>query len=268
MPEGNDPIESQPDPDSITITVPPEGKPPASARTGTPPPAPEPTGKVYTQEEVEAIRLEEQQRIQNRLSTVGTLEQQLAELQAEREERKKADAKAQREAEAAKKKAAEEEMSAKELIEAKEKEWTERWETERQERLRMEAVMQHEREIANLQMYLAHRITEEGDDIIPQLRGFIKGNTQEEIDNAIAEAKAASASIMGDVEQQRGMEISRQQQEMAGRRTVGVTAPPIGPTDLQATQVTMDPDAIKGMSAEEYAQYRPQLLASISRSKR
>lgn len=261
MPPGDeDP--TQPDPDAITIPVQaPQEPPTGSRRAAQPASTTPPAAATFTAEQVEAIRLEEQQKIQTRLAQVDTLEAQLAELHKEKTERDKAEAKRVKEAEAAQKKAAEEEMSAKELIEAKEKEWQQRFEAEQNERRKLEVIMEKERELAALQVYLAQRMTEDGEDIIDRLRPFVRGNTREEIDASFEEVKAASQGIASDVQQ--NMTV-----ESAARRTVGVTAPPIGPPDMQSgpTQ-SFSLDDLRAMSVEEYAQHRPALLAETSRQR-
>jgi hypothetical protein len=258
MPE-DDPGAPETDPNSVTIEV--EPQPPA------PPPTPIPTTrrqrepKTFSEEEVEAIRQEEKQKLYSRLGRVDDLEAQLTELQRERDERAKAEAKAQREVEAAKKKAAEEEMSAKELIAAKEQEWQARLEAEAEERRKLEAIMEQERRYASLQTYMAQRMAVEAQYIADELRDLVSGNNEQEVDASIEDMKRRSASIMDNV-------MSLRQQETAGRRMVGITSPPVGPTEMGPATQTLTVDDLKNLSAEDYATHREALLRAASPQRR
>lgn len=251
-----DPVVVEPDPNSITIDA-----PGGNLTPPTPPTRRQREPKVFTEEDIEAARREEKEKLYARLGKVDDLEAQLSDLQKERDERRKAEAKLQREAEAAQKKAAEEEMSAKQLIESKEKEWQARLEAEAEERRKLEVIMEKERQFASLQTYMAQRMTTEAEYIIPELRDLVAGNTEAEIDNSIEIAKAKSASIMQQIN-------GHQQQVQAGARMVGITQPPVGPPDMASSTQTLTVDDLRALSAEDYATHREALLAAASKQRR
>lgn len=259
QPEQQDPPADPNDPNNITVEVEqqqPQQPPaqPRQARSGTDP-------QTFSAEDVTKIREEERARY-------GTLSTQMDELQAEvaryrtaDDERAKAEAKAQKDAERAEKKKAEEEMELRQLIEKKDQEWEEKLAGERKERENALALLEQERRHAGLQNYLAQKMMEHGEEIVPQLRKLVGGNSEEEIDAKIAELTEISASVLGDTAQYLA-------QQNAQRPTVGVTAPPIGPNDMAAQTRTYTPDDIKAMTPEEYGEQRESLLRAASASRR
>lgn len=240
--------DGDPDPDDgNTITLPPETPPPTQRRQSRQP-------RTFTEEEVERIRQEEKDKLYSRLGKVDDLETQLAELTRERDERKKAEAKAQRDADAARKKAEEEEMSAKQLIESKEKEWQSKFEVEQQERRKIEILMEKEREFAGLQVYLNQRMLQEQEYIMPELQDLVAGNSKEEIDASIEQMKQRTAQIMGHVEAR----FTGQRAAMPGVAPTG--GPPVGPVEGQQSFQTMSLDDLKNLPMDQYQQLRPRLM--------
>lgn len=237
-----------------TLILPPEATPPAptgdAVDTPTPPPAP--AGRTFTAEDIERARREEKDKVYKTLEDTKT---ELEALRKEREDRQKREADAQRQAEEAAKKAAEDEMSAKELIEQKEREWQARFDQEAAERQRMEATLEMERRYSALQEYRAVRLAEEGDEIVPELRDMVTGNSEEEIEQSLSDLKDRSARILGNV-------LAAQQQQRAGMRGVPVTAPPVGPMDNEPGYEQVTADDIRNMDMATYSKNRQRLLGA------
>jgi hypothetical protein len=198
---------------------------------------------------VERIRQEERERYQAQLSRSDELQAELAKYRQTEDERAKAEDKARKEAERAAKKKEEEEMELRDLLNKKEAEWEQKLEAERAERQKALAVLDQERRFAGLQTYLSQRMMTDGERIAPQLRRLVAGNTEEEIDASINNLISITDEIAGETGQ-------ILQQQNASRRTVGVTAPPMGPTDMTPQQRTMTADDIKNMTTDEYAALR------------
>lgn len=214
--------------------------------------------KVFTEADIARIRKEEKDKL---YSDMNAWKEQLAEtqkaLKSIEEQRAQELAEVERkrqEAEAAQKAKKEEEMSAKALIEAKLKETNDTWEARftklQEERAAERAVFDKERAYNELVDYRTARLAEEAADIAPQFHPFIAGDTKEQIDNAIAQAKAATQSIADEVAQ------ARQQQAQAPRgvSTTGYTA--LGPMDNAMGKKTYSPEDINKMSMAEYTKFR------------
>lgn len=253
-PEGE---QQPPDPNSITIPVTeqPPAQPPRQQRSGGEPPQP------FTQEDVERIRQEERNRVLAEQQRADQLENELAQYRKAEEERQKAEEKAQRDAQRAAKKKEEEEMELRDLIQRKDQEWEQRLETERAEREKAFAMLEQERRHASLQTYLAQRMAEVGDEISPELRDLVAGNSEQEIDASIQLLMQKSELI-------RNNAMSAVRNLNAGRPMVGVTAPPVGPMESSGATRTYTADELKAMTPEEYAAEREQLLRAASQSRR
>jgi len=255
-PEGE---QQPPDPNSITVPVtePPQqppAQPPRTQRTGSEP-------QAFTQDDVERIRQEERARVLAEQTRADQLENELAQYRKEAEERQAAQAKADRDTARAQKKKEEEEMELRDLIQKKDQEWEQRLADERAEREKAFALLEQERHHASLQTYLAQRMAEHSEEISPELRDLVGGNTEQEIDSSIQLLIQKSALI-----QQNAVNAFRNLN--AGRPTVGVTAPPVGPMESSQTSRTYTADELKQMTPEEYAAERDNLLRAASLSRR
>jgi len=189
------------------------------------------------------------------------LQNELAQYRKAEEDRQAAEAKALKDKERADKKKAEEEMEVRDLIAKKDQEWQAQLDAERQERERAFAMLEQERRHSSLTAYMAQRMATEAEEIAPELRDLVAGNSEQEIDASIALLKEKSAAILGNYQHM----IQRQN---AGRPTVGVTAPPVGPMETSQTTRTYTPDELRAMSAEDYAAQREDLLRAASASRR
>lgn len=256
MPDEPNPPEPDPQQDPQNITIPVKDQEP-------PPPARQPRSgsepQAFTAEDVERIRAEERARVQAEQQRADQLQNELAQYRAQEEERQKAEAKAQKDAERAAKKKEEEEMELRDLMAKRDQEWEVKLAEERAEREKALAILDQERRHAQLQNYLSQRMMEVGDDIAPQLRQLVGGNTQEEIDASLAQlAKISNEMLEENARYLNGMN--------AQRRTASVTSPPIGPPDMSgsATTKTYTPDELKALTPEEYAAIREDLHRAAS----
>jgi hypothetical protein len=191
---------------------------------------------------------------------VEKLQEELALLRKEREERQALEAEraAKRQAreaerEAERKAKLEEEMSFKKLLKTKEQEWQEKFEAERLERERAIALLDRERQFQELMQYRQQRLEQERENIVPELIDLISGNTQDEIERSIADLKERSSKIFESVAQ-----VAQQsRKEMTGTR---ITVPANGPLDNDSDPLTFTPDNISNMSMADYAKNRSKLL--------
>ena len=245
---------SPPDPNAITVpTTPPE--PPARPQRGAEPP------QAFTAEDIERIRNEERARFQREVERADQLDAELVRFRQAEDERIKTEAKAAKDAEKAKKKSEEEEMDLRQLMERRDQEWEQRLAEERSAREAALAVLDQERRHSSLTTYMAQRMAIDAEEIAPELRDLVSGNSEEEIDASIAILKQKSAAILGNYQQ-----VIRGQQ--ATRPTVGVTAPPVGPMETSQTTRTYTADELKAMTPEEYAAERDNLLRAASQGRR
>lgn len=240
------------DPNALTLT-----DDPPIVLANTPPPA-APVLPIFSAEDLAKVRKEEKDKLYPRI------EEMQAELKALREEqaaRAAAEQAAQDEAAALAKAAAEAEMSAKELIQAKEQEWTAKFSELEAARERDAALLDMERRFAGLQAYRSQRMEESADEIMPELRDLVSGDSEEAIEASIAAMIARTNTIMANITQ-------GQQQARAQQRGVTPTAPATGPGDTDPLNQTITADDIKNMSMPEYAKHRDRLMAASKNNSR
>lgn len=221
--------------------------------------------RMFSQDEVEAIRRQEKDKLYDKISK---LQEQVEIFNHEREEQKRlAEEIAAREAEERRLRE-EEEMSAKELLMKKEdefqqrintaqQEWEEKFTALQQESEAQKAVLEQERRFQELESFKSRRIAEEQDNIMPELLDFIRGNTEDEIESAISAVKTRTSAILENIQQ-----AMPQQQRLRGVPATGST--PSGPLENMTEQQTYTSADIAGMSMDQYAQVRDRLLASAS----
>lgn len=228
-------------------------------------PAPSPTAfahgasgeRTFTAEDIAKARKEEKDKLYPELTS---LKEQWAEAQKTLkaiEDQRTQDAAivTQKEAEkaAAVQAKKEEEMSAKALLEAKLKETNDTWESRftqlQQERETERATLAKERQYNELVDYRNNQLQSNSNDIAPQFHDFITGETKEQIDNAIARAKAATQSIAEEV-----AAATKQTTSIRGVSSTGYTA--LGPLDGTMGQKQYTADDINSMSMTEYQKFR------------
>ena len=145
-------------------------------------------------------------------------------------------------------------MDVRDLLKKKESEFNEQLERERQARESAFALLEREREYADLQSYRTSVLEAERENIIPELLDLVSGNTREEVEQSIESLKERSARILESA--QAAMQNTRR--EMTGTRT---TLPPAGPLDINSEQRNFTAEEIAAMPMNEYAKYRQRLLS-------
>ena len=217
--------------------------------------------KFYTDDDLAKVRSQEKDKL---YPEIERLKEEVLSLKKDKEE--KAARKAAEEAEKLVKKAEKEksklenDLDAKELLKVKEAEWQEQLARERQERESAFALLERERQFASLQDYRRQVIEQEKENIIPQLIGYIQGNTPEEIQESVESLKEQSASIMQDA-------LSATQnarKEMTGTRA---TLPASGPLDINSESRQFSAQDIAAMSVNDYAKVRDRLLSESARGR-
>jgi len=213
-----------------------------------------PATSNYTEEDLKRVREQEKSKL---YPQIDSLKEELTSLKKEREERLAEEAARRAEAEAEAKKKAESEMDVRSLLEAKEQEWSQKLEAERLERERAFTLLDRERQYAELNEYRTRRLSEEQDNIMPELLDLISGNNPDEIESSITGLRERSSRILESA--QSAMQNARK--EMTGSR---VTAPPTGPMDTNMEQQQFTAEQIAAMSVTEYAKYRGKLLGNAA----
>ena len=160
---------------------------------------------------------------------------------------------AEKEEEARKK--AESEMDVRTLLEQKEQEWKKQIEEIRQESARKDALLERERQYAELTAYRNRRLAEEQENIMPELVDLISGNSADEIEQSITGLRERSSKILESAQQ--AMQSARR--DMKGTST---TLPPTMENNSGQQQFTAD--QIAAMSVTEYAKYRDRLFPGAS----
>lgn len=218
-----------------------------------------PTSRFFTEEDLNKARQQEKDKLYPRIEEMSA---QLKALQTERE----AEAAARRaEAEAsaqAQKEKEEAEMSVRALLQKKEQEWNDRFQTIEQQREQDRAVFEMEKRLAETENYRLARLSQESEFILPELHDLVRGNSLPEIDASIEEMKARTNAILGNV----SAVVS--QQPTPVYRGASPTAPPVGPMEQVSTTQRLTPEDIRSMDIETYKKYRDTLLASASASYR
>jgi hypothetical protein len=213
----------------------------------------------FTADDIAKARAQEKAKL---YPQVEKLQEELAILKKEREERaaQEAERTAKRQARdservAERKKQEEAELEVRDLLAKKEQEWATKLDSERQEREKAFALLEREREFQELSAYRQQRLEAERDNIIPELVDLISGNSRDEIEQSIAGLKERSAKIFDSVAQ-----VAQQsRKEMAGTR---ITSPASGPLDNDSDSRTYSPTDINNMSMADYAKNRAKLLGS------
>jgi hypothetical protein len=210
----------------------------------------------------EATRTEEKNKLYPELDS---LKGQLQVLAQEREERIANETAAQQQAADAVRLQQEAEMSAKDLLSQQQSTMDQRFAQIEEDRARERALWAKEAEYRSLEDYKARRRAEEADNIIPQFLDFIRGDTQEAIEQSIGDLKLRSDAML--------QEIQGAQQPQGGLPPIP-RMPVSGqtPVDMmnagQEQQRSFTPAELSAMSNEEYAALRPQLLGAASQQVR
>jgi DNA repair exonuclease SbcCD ATPase subunit len=222
--------------------------------------------RVFTEDEVHKIRQQEKDKMYKRLEDsdgrVKAMEEQLNVLNTEREKAiKEAEERARKEADLVRQREIEE-LTAKELLAKREdefnqrinqveEEWSKKFSELDAQRQAQDAILEKERYMQQLESYRQRRLQAEEDNIIPELKDLISGNTEEEIENSIAVLRERSNAIIESI--QRASQPTRP-------KGAPVTAPPTGPLENQQEYQTLTADDIRNMPMDQYVKMRDRLL--------
>ena len=209
----------------------------------------------WTDEDIENARKQEKDKLYGRIEDMSG---QLRQLQEAREAEAAERERLAEEAAAATRAREEDELNVRDLLEKRDREFQEalaerdrRYETDRE-------IFARERALQEAELYRRDRIAQEAQDIIPEVRDQITGNTPEEIDQSIEMWKQRSAAIIAN------MLAAEPPQVPFQPRGAAPTAPPVGPMEQLPDYQQITPDDIRGMDMETYKKYRPQLLQAAN----
>ena len=209
----------------------------------------EPTAPTYTEEDLRRVREQEKSKMYSRLDK---MQEEVETLRREREDRLKIETEREQAEEQARKQAEEQDMDVRELLSKQAQEWQERLAAIEAERERDRALLEQERQYADLTAYMSQRVEAERENILPELIDLVGGSTKEEIDASIESLKMRSDRIFDSAQQ--AMQSTRR--EVSGAR---VTLP--SPMENPSDNNQFTPEDIKQMSLQEYAKHRQRLLS-------
>lgn len=264
------PWQSQPEQQQQTAPPEPATAPPGSTVTvpAPPPPPAAPAVRTFTEEDIERARQQEKDKLyptieelKNNLAQQG---QTLAEWQAERAQREADEQAARDAATAAEEEKRRQESDFKTLLEEERAARQKMQEDFTAQIATRDALLQKEREFAELQGYIHRRVDEERDSILPELVPNVMGNTPEEVEQALSVAKAQSASILQNVAAAQQQQVEQLGLAHMQQRGVGVTAPPVGPMDTDSGYQTLTADQIQAMDMKTFAENRGRLLGAAA----
>jgi DNA repair exonuclease SbcCD ATPase subunit len=202
----------------------------------------------YTEVDLQRVREQEKSKL---YPQIDSLKEEINLLKKDREAQLSEAAAIAKEKEEAARKLAESEMDVRALLEKKEQEWKSQLEEIRQEGARKDALLERERQYAELTAYRNRRLAEEQENIMPELVDLISGNNADEIENSITGLRERSSKILESAQQ--AMQTARR--DMKGTST---TLPPTMENNSGQQQFTAD--QIAAMSVTEYAKYRDRLF--------
>ena len=202
----------------------------------------------YTEVDLQRVREQEKSKL---YPQIDSLKEEINLLKKDREAQLAEAAAIAKEKEDAARKLAESEMDVRSLLEKKEQEWASQLEEIRQEGARKDALLERERQYAELTAYRNRRLAEEQDNIMPELVDLISGNSADEIEQSITGLRERSSKILESAQQ--AMQNARR--DMKGTST---TLPPTMENNSGQQQFTAD--QIAAMSVTEYAKYRDRLF--------
>lgn len=212
----------------------------------------------WTDEDLERARQQEKDKLYGRIEDLST---QMRTFQEAREQEQAERERLAQEAAEALRLKEEGELEVRDLLTRRETEWQERF-TQLEQRYDSDrAIFEKERAFAQVQEYRRDRIEQESENILPELRDLIGGDTPEAVDASIEVMKARTAQIFTNM-------AAAQQQLPFQPRGAAPTAPPVGPMEQMPGYETLTPDDIRGMDMETYKRYRTQLLQATNPNRR
>lgn len=227
-----------------------------------------PPQRTYTEAEIEAARVAERngQAINEHGQTLQSVQSQVSEMQEEirlaREAREAAEAGRAEEERArldAERLVEEGKLSATELVQRVRQEMQDEFNQLRADNAAKDAILDQERRFNALSEYRAGRLADPqiAGSVMPHLHQYISGNSEQEIEEAIARAAQTTAAITNEV-------AEYQQAFRQGAVGVSTAVPTSGPMEAQQSQQTMSAEQINALNPAEYARMRPALLRAAS----
>lgn len=209
--------------------------------------------RYFTEEQLEAARREEKEKLYPRLEEMTGQLRELQEARAgEQEERERLAAEA---AEAQRLKE-EGELEVRDLLARRETEWQQQLAKLEQRYDADRAIFERERQFNELQDYRRQRVEQESEFILPELRDLITGDNPAAVDASIEVMKARTEQIFAN--------LATNAPPPLQPRGAAPTSPPVGPMEQLPAYESLSPDDIKGMDMETYKRYRNQLLQATS----
>jgi hypothetical protein len=212
----------------------------------------QPSGRTFTEEDIERARQQEKEKLYPRLSA---MEEELKAFKAEREAALAERQRLEQEAEEARRAQEEGEMEVRTLLQRREDEWNQRFTQLEQQREADKAIYERENQLRELEDYRRDRLEQESEWIMPELRDFVRGDSPQEIDASIEAIKQRTEQILAS--------ITQASQQLP--RSAAPTAPPLGPMEQMPTYETLTPEDIRAMDMDTYKRYRQGLLEASSR---
>lgn len=218
-------------------------------------PQPTPVAR-WTDDDIAKARTQEKDKLYGRIEDMDA---QLKELKKERQAMER-ERKAEEDRIAAEQQAKlEEQMELRELLNKKDQEWNQRFQSIEQERERDRATFEREKALMEVESYRLQRVEQEAEYILPELRDLVRGNSIEEVDRSIEDMKNRTNAVLGNF-----AGVTSQQPP----RGSAPTAPPVGPMEQMPSHEQLTPEDIRSMDIETYKKYRESLLASASQQYR
>jgi hypothetical protein len=228
--------------------------------------------RTYTEAELEAAKVAERNGVQPVVEahgqTLQSMEQQIAamneEIRISREAREAAEtarAEEERQRLDAERLVEEEKLSATELVNKVRGEMQGEFDRLREENASKDAILEQERRFNALQEYRNARLSDPqiAASVMPHLHQYIGGNSEQEIEEAIARAAQTSQAITQEV-------AEYQQAFRQGAVGVSPASPSVGPMEIQQNQQSMSAEQIAALNPDEYARLRPALLRAAGQA--
>lgn len=257
---GSEPAAVEPPPGN-TITVAPLPPEPPPTPTAVPVVPGANGSQVFTAADIEAARQQEKDKLYQRIEGMDT---QLKTFQKDRDERLAAEEKARMEAEAEADAERKKNLTFEDKLLEMQQANDARHNELQGEIAKRDKLLEMERNFQALGEYRTRRLSEESENIMPELHSWVAGNSEEEIEANISRAVETTSTILNQVTQaQQAQQVAQQQVRQQARGT-GVTAPPVGPLENQSGQETFTAEDISNMSMSDYAKNRGRLLEAAS----
>lgn len=246
---------------TVTTEPPPTNPAPPAGVTVTPPPAP-PQPVQWSEEDVRRIQREAEERVRAQLAEqqaeqqkrYDAMQAEVQMLMNEREQqRQTAEASAEAERQAAEA-ARQAELTAQQRLEEGQSALTSQVATLTEQLAQRDAMIERERQYNDLMSYRAQQIESHADQIMPEMRDFIVGNSREEIDASVNMVVAKTSEVLESVRQARVNQFIAQ----PGVAPSG-NPPTAGPMEQLDGTMNLSAEDIRGMPMADYARFREQL---------